>query len=83
MVKYMHKKYATDRVIAETDAADLRYVHPNIITPKQYTGDLLAKSCKVGDVYDEGTPYKILIKDRDIFITRDWRNCWATNPRQT
>lgn len=55
VVNYYLKKNATDQAIAKREAAVLRYMQPSIMTLQQYADDLVAKSCRVADVYHEGT----------------------------
>lgn len=52
-VNYLLKNYATDEGITKYDAKILRYVQPTNATLQLYTVDLVAKSCKAADVYDE------------------------------
>lgn len=53
------------QVIVEFDIAILRYMQPDNTTPHQYVGDLVSKSCKVADVYDEGTLDDVFIEKMD------------------
>lgn len=54
LINYPLKKYATDQAIAEYDAVILRNMQPASMTAQQYADDLVAKLCKVADVFDEG-----------------------------
>lgn len=62
-MNYFLKKLVTDLVIAKFDAAILWYMQLANITSQEYADYLVAKSCKVADVYDEG-------KLNDVFIER-------------
>lgn len=65
VVNYLFKKYATDRATAKNDAAILRYAPSPKLSPQQYVDKLIAKSCKVADIYDEGTLNDVLIEGVD------------------
>lgn len=40
----------------------MRYVQPANMTPQHYAGDLVATSCNVTEVYDEGTLNDVILK---------------------
>lgn len=54
-VIYLLKKFEPKQAIVENDAAILYYIHTPDMASQQYTDDLIAKSCKFGDVYDRDT----------------------------
>lgn len=80
MVKYLSKKNAADQAIAEYDTTFLRYLQQANITPQQYDDDLIANSCKVANVYNEGTLNDLFIKEVDQSISHSLQNCCAANP---
>lgn len=49
--------------------------------PKQYAEELLAGSCKVDDVYEDGRPNDAFTKNVDSSILHSFRNCSAQNSR--
>lgn len=58
-VKYLLKNYAAARALTEFNAAILNYMQPPNMTPQKYADDVIPKSCKVADLYDECIPYDI------------------------
>lgn len=79
-VDYHLKNYANDQAIAEYDASVLRYMQPASMTFQQYAGDLIAKSRKDADVYDEDTPNNVFIEEVNQSLRHSLQNYWATNP---
>lgn len=53
---------------------------PSGMTPQQYANDLIAKLCKVADVYDESTLNDVFIEGVDASIQQSLRNFRVTNP---
>lgn len=53
MGSYLLQTYATNDVIAETDAAWKSYTQPYTMTPTQYAKALVPKSLKFAEVYEE------------------------------
>lgn len=51
------------------------------MTLQQYADDLVPKSCKVADMFDELTLNDVIIKGVDPSIGRSLRSCWSTNAR--
>lgn len=62
MVNYLLKKYATGQATAECDAAILRDMQPAIVFLQQCADDLVASSCTVSEIYDEGILNVVIIK---------------------
>lgn len=50
------------------------------ITSQQYGDNIIAKSCKVADVYDESTLKGVFIELVDSSIRHSFRNNWTTHP---
>lgn len=68
VVNYLLKKFATDPAIAGFDAAILLYMQAGNMTPEQYADDVVAKSCKVTDVFDKCTLNDVIIEGVDPSI---------------
>lgn len=73
MVNYLSKNYATNQATAEDDAVVLRYVQPSNMTRQQYANDLVARSCKAADVFNESTLNVVFIKAYDTSIRHSLR----------
>lgn len=52
-----------DQASVKYGALILRYNQPSGVTAQHYADDIIAKPCKVGDVYDDST-------FNDVFIER-------------
>lgn len=61
------------------DAAMRSYAQAPGMTSKQYASDLIAKSCKVADVYVERTLNDAFIEGLDASISHSLRNYWPRN----
>lgn len=59
------------------DAAILRYMLPTNMFPLKYAEDLVAKSCKVTDVYEQETLNDVFIEGVDESIHHSLRNYWT------
>lgn len=53
VVRYHFETYATDDVIAETDAALPRYIRPSTLSPVQYAEALVTTSLRCKELYNE------------------------------
>lgn len=70
-----------DEEKAQYDSAILRYMQPEKMTPPQYTNDLIAKSCKVADVFDKKTLKNVFIEGDEASIRYIMRHYWAQKPK--
>lgn len=57
-----------DQAIPKYEAAILRYMQLANMTLQRYAEDLISKSCKVADLYDEGTLNDVFIERVDASI---------------
>lgn len=73
VVNYMLKKFATDKAIAEFDAAILRYIQQANMTPEQHANHLVAISGRVAHIRD------ILIESVDPSICSSLKHHCAQN----
>lgn len=71
VVNYFLKKLVKDQAITEFNAAILRYMQQANMTPQRYTEDLVAKSCKVADVYNKGTLNDVFLEEVDSSFRRN------------
>lgn len=78
-VNYLSKKYARDQAIAVNDATILCLLHPFDMTTQLYADDTISESCKIANVYGEGTLNDVFIEDVDAFISHSLHNYRATN----
>lgn len=72
-------KFVTDQAIIEFDAAILRDMQLANMMPQQYADNLVARSCKVAEVSDEGAFYDVIIDGTDPSIRHSVRHYWAQN----
>lgn len=79
MVNYLIKKDATHDAITEYDIVILRYVQPDNTNSQQYDDDLVAKLCKIADVYDEGILNDVFIEGVYKFICHSLYHNWETS----
>lgn len=61
-------KYATDEVIAETTSEVTRFAQPSNMTPYQNADELVTKTLRCGDVYEEYGVKNIFIESLDSSI---------------
>lgn len=80
-MKFLLKKGATEKAIEEIDASILRYKSQPNVTMQQYTKDLLAKPCKVNDVFEESTLKDAFIERLELSIGHSSRQYWAQIPQ--
>lgn len=73
VVNYLLKKFVTDQAFVEYDATILRYMQPTNMTSQQIADDLIAKSCKVADVYEQSTLNDVSIEGVDASIRHSLR----------
>lgn len=76
--KYLLGIYVTDKANENDDTANLRYVHPSNITRHENAADIIAKSCNVADVYDEGILNDVSIDRVCESFPHSLQNYWAT-----
>lgn len=82
MVNRLLRKYATNQAIAENGAAILRYVQLSYVNPQHYANELIVKSCKVAEVFDERTLNDMSIEIVDASIMHSLRKYCRTNPHE-
>lgn len=82
VMNYLSKKYKTDLAIVRNNVATLRYVQLSNMAPQQYADDLIAKSCKVVDVYYESTLNDVFIEGFDAGTKHSLRNYRITNSQE-
>lgn len=51
------------------------------MTLQHFADDLITKSCKVSDVYDDSTLNDVLIESRDASIHHSLQHYWASHPQ--
>lgn len=78
VVKYLLMKYAIDQATVEYDAAILHYVQPKNITPQQFAKNLVAKSCKITNVYNKN-PLKDVFIEGVCASIHSLQHNWSTN----
>lgn len=61
--------------------AILRYVQSTNMTPQQFAVNLISKSYKVADVYDESTLKNIYVELFAAFTCHSLSNYWSTTPQ--
>lgn len=81
VVNHLLKKFGTDHVNAEFEAAISLYIQPANITPQKYADHLAAKLCRGADVYDEDTLNDEFIEKFDSPIRHSLRHYWTQNPQ--
>lgn len=80
VVNYLLKTFATDKDVAEYDAAIRRYMQLFNTTLQQYADKLDAEFCKVAVVYNKSTLKDAFIDNIDLQIRHSFRICWKKSP---
>lgn len=65
MINYFLKEIAEKQAIAGYDAWILEYMQQSSMTLQQNADDIIAKSCRVANVYDECKQNNVFIEDVD------------------
>lgn len=83
VVNYLLETYATDDVIAETDAEILRFTQPPTKSPTEYAEALWNKALRCDRVYDEYVLKGIFIEGLHESIRHSMRSYWGSRKNAT